>query len=248
MEQRLERPSGNEPEAPPLPLPADLRPPAEDPDVERLLGNLEKLLDEEQGFRSKVRSLPTATRGLVAGGAALFAVLCVFLLVRRADFAAVRPWQLELAIGSYMLPLGILIWRLLLPLHRVETRSEHFAALITASFALPFLWAVVPPRAIAHVLQAADIRRDCLLLGLLVGGAFIALLRLLDRAADGDPRSLAMGAAAGGLLANLALVIHCPQTRFLHLALGHAPIGLLLLWAYRRAARWGAPPRAAPEP
>jgi hypothetical protein len=229
----LPRPAG--------PLNPDVDP---DPELERLLGDVEGLLDRERGVRSRLRSLSTLSRGLIAAGAAVLAVVAVFLLVRRADFALVPFWQLALAGASYAVPLGLLIWQLLLPLHRVEARHGQATALIATAFAVPFVWALIPPHAFAHIVRAGDIRRDCLFVGLALGGAFVALLRVLDRAADTDPRGMAMGAAAGGLVANLGLVLHCPQTRMAHLVLVHAPIGLFLLWIYRRALRWHALKRA----
>jgi hypothetical protein len=210
-------------------------------EVERLLVATQLLLDGERGPRSSLSSLSTAARGLIAALVAVLAVGGVFWRVRRADLAFVPGWQLALAGASYAVVLGFLLWRILLPLHRLEARPEHAGALLGTAFGLPFMWALMPPHAFARVLQAADIRHDCLPLGLVIGGAFVALLRVLDRAADRDPRGIAMGAAAGGLVANLALAVHCPETRVLHLVIAHAPIGLLLFWLYRRAARWGTP-------
>ena len=51
-----------------------------------------------------------------------------------------------------------------------------------------------------------------------------------------------MAAAAAGLVANMALVLHCPGTRPLHLIIAHAPLGLLLLASYRRVAKRLTPP------
>jgi hypothetical protein len=224
-----------------LPRPAGAKKAEVDPDVARLLGNLESLLDEEeQRPESVVRSLSTGFRIAIATALAALAVTVVFAFVRRADFAAIPHWQLLVVGTSYAVVAGLLVWRVLLPLHEAETRSEHATALITAAFALPFVWAVVPPHAFGRVLQAEEIRRDCLVLGIGIGGAFIALLRVLDRAADTDPRGVAMVAAAAGLVANFALTLHCPQTGLAHLAIGHAPIGLLLFWIYRRAAGFKA--------
>ncbi len=231
----MERQNGSDPEAPPLAnLPTAT--PELETEVERLLGETEALLDREQGPRSKLRSLPSGSRSIVAAAGAVLAVICVYAFARRSDFSEIPAWQLALVTASYAAPLAGLVWCLLSPLYRVEVRPERARRLILGSFALPFVWAVLPPLAFGHT-GSGTTRHGCVFLGLTLGGLFIGLLRALDRAADGDPRSVAMGAAAGGLVANLGVALYCPETRLLHLALVHAPLGLLLLFVYRRVAR-----------
>jgi hypothetical protein len=203
-----------------------------DAEVEHLLGQTEALLDREEGARSKLRSLSARSRALIAAVGAALGVALVLGFARRSDFVTVPAWQLAVVTASYGIPLSALVWLLLSPLYRIEARPKEAAAILAAAFALPFLWAVLPSFTFAHGEGAT--RHGCLFLGLGLGGLFIGLLRALDRAADGDPRSLAMGAAAGGLLANLALTFYCPETRILHLALVHAPLGVALLLLYRR--------------
>jgi len=228
----LERPNGSDLDAPPLPV---LPPPTPETEaeLERLLGHTEALLDREDGALEKLRSLPTTVRALVAAGGATLAVLGVYALMRRSDFSMIPGWQVALATVTCAVPLVALLWFSLAPLHRVEPRPEHAGALIGTGFALPFVWASLPPLEFARATPGAT-RHGCLVLGLLLGGAFLALLRALDRAADDDPRTLAMGAAAGGLVANLSLAFYCPEVRLVHLGLVHAPVGLVLLLLYRR--------------
>ncbi len=206
-----------------------------DAEVDRLLSQTEALLDREEGAGSRLRSLSTTSRSLIAAATTVLAAALVFLFARRSDFDALPGWQLALAVAFYGAPLGCLVWLLLSPLYQVEARPREAAALLAAGFGLPFLWAFLPSLVFAHA--EGPTRHGCLLLGLGVGGLFIGLLRAMDRVADGDPRSLAIGAAAGGLVANLALTFYCPETRILHLAIAHAPLGLLLLVVYRRAVR-----------
>lgn len=224
---------GSDSAPPVIRLPTPSR--ALDAEVESLLGQTEALLDREEGTLSRLRSLSTVSRNLIAAAGTALAVTLVLVFARRGDFDSLPGWQLALATAVYVLPLGGMVWLLLSPLYRVGPRPRQAAAVIAAAFALPFIWAVVPTLTFAHGQGAT--RHGCLFLGLGLGGLFVGLLRALDRAADGDPRSLAMGAAAGGLLANLALTFYCPETRILHLAIAHAPLGFLLLLLYRRALR-----------
>jgi hypothetical protein len=206
-----------------------------DAEIDRLLGQTEALLDREEGVRSRVRSLSTASRTLIAAAAAVLMVGVVVVFARRSDLGALPAWQLVLAAAFYGAPLGCVVWLLLSPLYHVEARPREAVALLAAGFGLPFVGAFLPSLVFAH--GEGPTRHGCLLLGLGLGGLFIGLLRAMDRAADRDPRSLALGAAAGGLVANLALTFYCPETRVLHLAIAHAPLGFLLLFLYRRALR-----------
>lgn len=230
----MNRQNGNDPGLRPLPR-LGVQPPEVDPEVERLLRETEALIDEDRGASSAVRRLSTGTRVLAACAASALAVALVAAFAPRSDLAGIPAWQLAVATVVQAAPIAALVWCVLAPLQRVELRPEHSFAVIVVGFSLPFLWAVIPPLASAQ--GHGFTRHGCLLVGLALGGLFIAALRALDRVADGDPRGVALGAAAGGLVANLALAFYCPDSRWLHLAIAHAPIGLLLLLVYRRAVR-----------
>ena len=207
-----------------------------DSEIERLLGTVEALVERDNSAVGKLRGLPTSARWAIAAAAVTLLVGCVFALLRRGDLATCPTWYIALMTASYAVPLALLVGRVLAPLHRLGSLPDRGDYLIGAAFFLPFFWALFPPAALVHAAQAVAIKRDCLALGVALGAMTIVALRALDRAADTEPRTVLMVAAAGGLVANLALFFHCPQTRLLHLALVHAPIGLLLLFTYRRVA------------
>lgn len=209
-----------------------------DPEIERLLGNVEALVERDNGAIGKLRALPTGGRWAIAAVAVTALVAGVFVLLRRDDFESCPTWYLGLMAASYAVPLTLLVSRVLAPLHRLDSLPERGDLVLGAAFCLPFFWALVPAAALSHAVQAVALKKDCLVLGLALGALTIVALRALDRAADTEPRTVPMVAAAGGLVANLALVFHCPQTRLLHLGLVHAPIGLLLFLLYRRVASW----------
>jgi hypothetical protein len=211
-----------------------------DPEIERLLGTVEALVEKDGGPIGKLRGLPTGARWALAAGTITSLVAMVIVLLRRDDFESCPTWYLALMAASYAVPLTVLVGRVLAPLHRLDSLPERGDLVVGAAFCLPFLWALFPASLLSHAAQAVAIKKDCLALGVALGALTIVALRALDRAADTEPRTAAMVAAAGGLVANLALVFHCPQTRLLHLALVHAPIGLVLLFVYRRVTSWRA--------
>jgi hypothetical protein len=211
-----------------------------DPEIERLLGTVEALVEKDSGPIGKLRGLPTGARWALAAVTVTSLVALVIVLLRRDDFESCPTWYLALMVASYAVPLTVLVGRVLAPLHRLDSLPERGDLVLGAAFCLPFLWSLFPASLLLHAAQAVAIKKDCLALGVALGALTIVALRALDRAADTEPRTVPMVAAAGGLVANLALVFHCPQTRLLHLALVHAPIGLLLLFVYRRVTSWRA--------
>jgi hypothetical protein len=163
----------------------------------------------------------------------------VLVFGRRADFDAYPSWRLILNAVSYAGLLGLVSSLVLRPLHCPSASASWEVALLATSLLAPFGWAAATPPILSHVVAPAGGGRDCLLVGIALGAALIALFRALDRAPQTDVRSAALLAAAAGLLANLALLFHCPRMPSLHLAFVHAPIGLLLLFAYRGLAEAG---------
>ena len=77
----------------------------------------------------------------------------------------------------------------------------------------------------------------CFLFGSLLALPFLGLAWALERS-DRLPASVLLFAgAASGLVANAALLLHCPLNDRCHLFLGHATIGLALTVALALASR-----------
>ena len=201
-------------------------------DFERLLGGVHASLDAERGLQSRLRALPTRVRSLLVATAVALVVGGALAFARRVDFDAYPPWRLFLNAATYAGLLAFVSSLVLRPLHRRPVSASWETALATASFLAPFCWALAPVPVLSRVVDPAGGGRDCLVVGIALGTALLVLFRSLDRAPQTNLRSAALFAAGAGLLANLALVFHCPRTRPMHLALVHAPMGLLLLFAY----------------
>lgn len=208
-----------------------------DAELDWLLGEVHASLAQERGAVAAVRAMPTAVRAalVTAGIATMIALVVVF--APRVDFEAFPPARLAVVAGSYVALLVLIASRALRPLHSTMEPAGREMALTAACFLAPFAWAFLPPPVLSHFVDTTGGGKDCLVLGLALGAAVIALIRFVDRAPDTNFRAAALLAAAGGLTANLALVFHCPKTQPLHLLLVHAPIGLLLLFVARRVLR-----------
>jgi hypothetical protein len=205
-----------------------------DAELDWLLGEVHASIAEERGAVAAVRGMPTAVRAalVTAGIATMIALVVVF--APRADFEAFPPARLAFLAASYVALLVLVASRALRPLHRTLEPAGREMALTAACFVAPFAWALLPPPVLSRFVDTTGGGKDCLVLGIVLGAAVIGLIRLVDRAPDTNFRAAALLAAAGGLVANLALVFHCPRTQPLHLLLVHAPIGLLLLFIARR--------------
>jgi hypothetical protein len=193
-------------------------------------------------MRGKLRALSTPSRSLVVATVVALVVGAVFAFARRVDFDTYPGWRLALNAATYLGLLALISALMLRPLHWRAVSAGREMALVALSFLAPFGWALAPVPALSRVVDASSGGRDCLVIGFALGAILIVLFHAIDRALQSNFRSAAIAAAGAGLTANLALVFHCPQTRPLHLAFVHAPIGLVLLFVYRRVllrfARW----------
>jgi hypothetical protein len=203
---------------------------ASDAELDTLWKRVESAIAHETGVGAWLRSMPTRWRVILASGVAVVMPVILGFASPRSDLEAYPEMRLALSMGAFAVLLGVLIVLNLRPLQRPElsTRALIFAFV---ALAVPFLIALLPEVRLTHPVAFHDLH-DCLLVGSICGGALMALLRALDRSIA-NARALLVPAAAGGILANVALSLHCPVVSPLHLALIHAPIGLVLLYGYK---------------
>jgi hypothetical protein len=197
------------------------------PEIDALWRRVQTAIAREKGPAAWLRNLPTGWRITVAWAGATAMTVTLAVASLRVDLGVYPQARLALTVGSLALLLGVLIALSLRPLQRrdISTRALVFALVALLA---PFLISLFPEATLAQPVPFRD-AHDCLLLGIIGGAALMMLLRVLDRSTSGA-RSLVVPAAAGGVLANLALSLHCPVVSPLHLTLIHAPIGLVLLF------------------
>ena len=190
--------------------------------------DMETLLQEEVGWRAWLRSRPHQVRVLFA--TAGFALVGLLGLLRpRADLAHGIAYE-----TAGMVLFGVVAAAALpraLPVAGHPPKRGLLAhAVLALALGLPIAAALVHATAATPDLDLPTfVRRacGCFSYGSLLTIPLVTALWLLDRGAG--PRSrLYYGAAAAGLAANLALLLHCPNTSSAHLLLGHATIGLAL--------------------
>jgi hypothetical protein len=118
------------------------------------------------------------------------------------------------------------VFRVLQPLGRASRSTVARSALLSVAVALPVLYALTA--AAQAPLEPSLVRGavGCFAMGLAFAVPFVGVLWLVDRADRPTASSVALFAAAGGLLANLGLSLHCPLEEQGHLLLGHAPVAL----------------------
>jgi hypothetical protein len=199
-------------------------------ELNALFRRVEGAIAREKGLAAWLRDMPTPWRIVLATSAAAVMAVAIAVASPRGDLEAYPQTRLLLSLGAFTVLLGTLIVHNLRPLQVPDLSAR---ALIFAFVALvvPFLISLLPEARLTHPVVFRD-AHDCLLVGCVSGAALMALLRALDRSTS-DARSLLVPAAAGGILANVALFVHCPAVSPLHLALIHAPVGLVLLLGYK---------------
>lgn len=215
-------------------------PPASD--IDAMLASVELQIEADRGVVVWLRSLATEVRWLIAVGAASLLVLLTAALARRTDLGDMTCPSAAIA-AIYTLLLGAVLAEGVRPMHRREfdglrQRVGWGAVLVPAAVTL--VGVIVPLS--AH----GPARKDCFPLGLLVATCLVGLLRMLDRSAHRSGGTALLAVAAGGIAANLALLLHCADARMEHVLPVHASIGVVLALIYfGPGRRWqtGAAPR-----
>ncbi|HTQ06756.1 MAG TPA: hypothetical protein VMI54_23025 [Polyangiaceae bacterium] len=200
-----------------------------------LWGELERDLGAETGARAWLRSRPTPLRaGLAVGG--VFAVTALGLRHLRPNWDGLS----KAVLGAWLFAftgVAALAVRVALPV--LDASSARRRAALLAAFGLPVVYAALGELSFDATFVAAPFfasALSCFLYGTLLSTPLVALLWLLDRGSGSRSRLIA-GAAACGLAANAALLLHCPATDPAHLLVGHGAIGFtlaLVAWLFAR--------------
>lgn len=206
-----------------------------------VFSGLEHSLQAETGLRAWLGSRPTPVRvALALGGVA--GVMLLGLRHLRADLA-----ELPLAVVvTWLAAFGVVAVGLVLlalrELGRVEATVSRQQSWLVAAFALPAAYALTAASMFggspaSFSLAWLERTLSCFGYGLVLCSPLVALLWLLDRGAGPRTRVLA-AAAAAGIAANGALLLHCAASDPAHLVLGHVAISAALaLSAWRLASK-----------
>jgi hypothetical protein len=185
---------------------------------------VERRLVKETGARAWLRSRSTALR--VALSTAVGALIVV--LAHRGDHVGLAERSgLEPTVwifGFAGLALAAVAWGLR-PLGRARSAASR-AVLLSGAAALPVLYSLTTAEVASSGTSLVRGAVGCFAMGLALAVPFVVVLWLADRADRLATANITLFAAAGGLLANLGLALHCPSNEQAHLLLGHAPVAL----------------------
>ena len=210
-------------------------------EIDALLASVELQIDTDRGPVVWLRSLATDVRWLIVMGASSFLLLATAALARRPDLADVTASSVAI-IAVYALLFAVVVAEGVRPMHRRELdalrrQAGWGAVLVPAGIALGSVLLPHLPHGVA--------RQDCFPFGLLVATCVVGLLRVLDRSAHRGNGTALLAVAAGGIGANLALFLHCADTRVEHVLPAHATVGLVLAFIYfGPGRRWRSRSRA----
>jgi hypothetical protein len=198
----------------------------------------------ERGVQAKLQSLRTRQQvALVWGVAAVLIVVAAVVLPRRPDLEAYPLGRMIATIAALAALAAAATWRILRPLHRPPTSPWVERGLLLFGVLLPGVLTVVP---LSHVgvhsgtgaVFAIECGR-CAAYGGVMGLPILVLVMLARRARVDGVVGGALAGVAAGLMGNLTLQLHCPNTDISHQLIGHWGLlvvlpALLALWALRR--------------
>ena len=212
-------------------------------DDQALFALIERDLGREVGARARLQGLSTQHRCFLVMAACVALGALTLGALPRPVWLGHPPWRIVVTVVLYLLGTASCVWSMLRSLSRPgRPRVALICALV--SLLVPLLIALWPPSALTSG-KAGLIRSvlTCFAFGSFLSGPVAALIWFLQRERRPAGRQAALGAAAVGLLGNLVLSLHCAITDPLHIAFGHATIGLvwfsawgLVLAAHARAA------------
>jgi len=213
--------------------------PADARDIDVASRAIERALTRERGILGWLRSRPTRWRaGFVLGIAALFVTL-FSAASPRVDLGVYPTWRIALCAAVYALALGALVWRALLPLHRLPAAGRD-RVWLALGLATPFLLAALPPAQLSAPVSTVGQGDNCVGYGVLLGVLFALALRAVDRDLRPGMHGRWLALAGASLTANVALLFHCPIARPMHAYVVHGsivPVALLLVLLLAAGAR-----------
>ncbi len=203
---------------------------------EELLAAVEAAVQGERGLPALLRSWPTPSRMLAGASITVLLVVVTTLARPRWAFGPMPLERVTLSVAAIAALLGVVLWLTLRPLHIAPPSQRAVLASLAAGLLAPVALAVAPGGdqtmpvfagpSTAHGIIA------CFLFGAATGCFFVLALWALDRGAHGARDVALLAAAGGGLAGNAALELHCPARDPLHLLLGHATVGAVLIAGY----------------
>jgi hypothetical protein len=216
-----------------------------------LLGVVEASIRDETGLVAWLRALPTSVR--LFAGFGLAALLAIGMaLVRPRWTSGPMPVDRVATVLAVLAVLVALVVRLALrPLQAAPPSRRVVLWSVAAGLLVPVLFAVTPPGAETAALGSPGMGKGivlCFLFGALPGVLLVLALRALDRTAHRAGDAALLAAVGGGLAGNAALELHCPSVAPLHLLLGHATVGVVLVVVYAAVRRSREPRRVLQSP
>ena len=215
-------------------------PPTPTTALPQLLTAIEGDIAGESRGLGRLRALSTARR--LGVGLALLACTVVTTLVAtpRADLALYPQVRLASELTGLLAAAAVALALAMRGPHRPLPGS--LAGVALAVGALPWLLPLAPvATAAAHPAALWSQAAACLLFGALLALPLMVWIWLSSRTQPPLGIGALLAGVAAGVLGVAALHLHCPITQQAHLALGHAPIPLLLAGAALLLRGWRRP-------
>ena len=202
--------------------------------IDSLRQSVAEAVRGDRGPAAWLRSRATGTRRLLG-------VLLVLLVAAAGAMMGIRP-DFDTHSGlntSTGIVLGVLaalaLFYAIRPMSAPPSSQRVTVGILVAALVLPVLVAVTPMISDWVMVGGSELPQNsgtCLGIGTLFGLPALLFMWALDRGAHAALFRALLAAGAAGLLANLALHVHCHLTHPTHLLAGHASIVGLFVLAY----------------
>lgn len=201
-------------------------------------------LEEEDGLRAALRSLPTPARFLLGMTASTLVAVVFFFVWLRPDFSAFPSVRMWVTLASLIVATGAGLWIALRPAHRAPLGRR-----VIAGVAAALMLATLIPGLLPMVPDGDETQRSFLVAALIclgIGSAAaipgLGALYLVAREDRWNIDSALFAALGLGLAGHLALQVHCPIDDPLHILTGHSGVAAIALLAVFIADRLATQP------
>ena len=198
-------------------------------DAALLWSGLEQRMASETGLRAWLRSRSSRLRLWLALSAAAV-LIAVGALRLRTDWNIYPRERLLGSLALLVLAAVLCVAPALASLGRPRLARRLAVAVAVVGLGLPFVIGALPAPVTRAALHDDPWRSAlaCTAFGLALAIPFLGLLWSIERSDRISMTQLLLATAAGGLVANAALLLHCPIAHPGHLLLGHAGVGIVL--------------------
>lgn len=201
-------------------------------------------LDEDDGLRAGLRSVPTCVRFILGLTASILTAVVFFVAWLRPDFGAYPTVRMWVTLASLAAASGVGLWIALRPAHKAPLGRRIIAGLAAALMLVTLIPGLLPMVPDGEHTERGFVVASliCLCIGSAAAIPGLGALYMIARQDRWKIESAVFAALGLGLAGHLALQVHCPIDDPLHILTGHSGVAAIALFAVFIADRLATKP------